>query len=113
MTSDEHSEFLFETVREMDRFVEPWQTLIAPGDYFTTETASGVDLYGEILPRPRNAPDDPDGVLQHFRYSKTYRADRPDGLASYIHVAAIEKLIDERAFARARDTGWLRDLAGQ
>ena len=56
-----------------------------------------------------SAPDDPDDVLQHFRYSKIYRADRPDGLASYIHVATIEKLIDEEAFARARVRGWVRE----
>ena len=99
-TDEEAAKRLDETMKAADARVQPWQAAIRPGDCFVMEAEDGLLVFGEVL-----EGSEP-GELQHYRFCRCYSEACPEGELGDVHVSAIQCIISQRLFERAREKGW-------
>ncbi|MBI5499784.1 MAG: hypothetical protein HY907_06045 [Deltaproteobacteria bacterium] len=107
---------------EADGQVQPWQAVLAPGDFFI-RIWSGLVIYGEILDPavPQFPGDYSDEALSEirreariyeqpemrgYRFTRCYSVACPEGEFGDTHVSSMTRKITREQFEQARASGW-------
>ena len=93
-----------EQTRLADAEVRPWQAKLVPGDYFF-KVVGDLPIFGEIL----EIYEEPH--VRHFRFTRCFSTDCPDGELGDIHVADVCDKLTFREFDRTRRVGWTMFLS--
>lgn len=96
---DEALEEMEESMQAADSRVQPWQTIIKPGDYVVSP-CEGDLAFSEVL------EDYTEERMKHFRFVRSYSVFVPDGELGDLHISQVIGVLSQEAFAEAQSNGW-------